>query len=190
MYEQLDIFSFLNIPQNEIQSQNRLSVGDYVGRLVLGEVEIGKIYEVEGNGTHIFYRTNLGCFNADARTDFEQMQREAEEIRKQYKTIEIDRFDQFFAIEYPPTHVDDVALCAMVGIYKDMLFWKEDITYQFLEKSKNLKKAYKDKVFKITHNWHGEEFKYKVLDKPIPIHRLYWSKEGFYADARYVEANG
>ncbi len=78
MYEQLDIFSFLK-PQETIEKPKyeRLSVGDRIGRLVLGEVEIGMIYEVEGNDEYFFYRTDKGCFNPSDRTDFEQMEREA-----------------------------------------------------------------------------------------------------------------
>ncbi len=193
MYEQLDIFSFLE-PQETIKKPKckHLSVGDKIGRLVLGEVEIGTIYEVEGNDEYFFYRTDKGCFTPSDRTDFEQMEREAEEIRKQHKTIEIDCFDKFFAVKYPPRKCDGHILYAMVGIYDGMLFWKEDSTYQFLEPVKNLEKAYKDKVFNITHNWWGkkEECEYEVLDEPIPVKRLYYSNaKGCYAEARYVQSN-
>lgn len=189
MYEQLDIFSLM---EQEEPTRQRLSVGDYIGKLILGEVIKGKIYKVEGNETHFFYRTDKGCFNADDRTDFEQMELEAEEIRKQYKTIEIDHFDKFFAVKYPPRDVDGKETYAMVGIYNDMLFWKEDVTYQFLEKPKNLEKAYKEKVHRITRRnpYDKEECEYEVLSESIPTNRLYWSRHGFYSDARYVEVNG
>lgn len=188
MCEQLDIFSFLE-PQERLEKpkQRHLNVGDRIGRLVLGEVEIGTIYKIEGNEKYFFYRTDKGCFDISDRTDFEQMKKEAEEIRKQYKTIEIDKFDKFFAVEYPPRDCDGHILNAMVGIYKGMLFWKEDVTYQFLEPVKNLEKEYEKKVFKITHEWFGEqkELAYEILDKPIPTKRLYYSN----STKRYSEAN-
>ena len=193
MYEQLDIFSYLEPQQqSEEPKYNRLNVGDKIGNLVLGEVIIGTIYKVEGNEKHFFYRTDKGCFNPNDRTDFEQMEKEAEEIRKQYKTIEIDKFDKFFAIEYPPRECDGHILNAMVGIYKGMLFWKEDYTYQFLEPVKNLEKAYNDKFLRITHDTFGEkkERNYKVLDNPLPVKRLYYSNSSkLYSEAQYVLFN-
>ena len=193
-YEQMDIFSYL-AQQGQVMETaekfKRLKVGDYVGRLVLGEIEKGKITEVEGNDRFFFYRTDIGCcFSAEDRCDFEQMEKEAAEIRKQYKTIEIDKFDKFFAVQYPPRGCDGRILYAMVGIYQGMLFWKEDYTYQFLEAVKNVEKAYKDKIFKITHALNGNEINYTILDKPIPTKRLYWSKKGFYSEAKYVQVNG
>lgn len=193
MYEQLDIFSYLEPQeQSEKPKHNRLNVGDKIGKLILGEVIIGTIYKVEGNGTHFFYRTDKGCFDPDDRTDFERMEKEAEEIRKQYKTIEIDKFDKFFAVEYPPRKCDGYIMRAMVGIYQGMLFWKEDYTYQFLEPVRNIEKAYKDKVFKITHDCIGEkkEREYKVLNNPIPTKRMYFSNalKG-YSEADYVKHN-
>lgn len=193
MYDQLDIFSYLE-PQEQLEEPkyNRLNVGDKIGNLVLGEVIIGTIYKVEGNEKHFFYRTDKGCFNPNDRTDFEQMEKEAEEIRKQYKTIEIDKFDKFFAIEYPPRECDGHILNAMAGIYKGMLFWKEDYTYQFLEPVKNLEKAYNDKILRITHDTFGEkkERNYKVLDNPLPVKRLYYSNSSkLYSEAQYALFN-
>lgn len=193
MYEQLDIFSYLDPQeQSEKPRHNRLSVGDKIGKLILGEVIIGTIYKVEGNDNHFFYRTDKGCFDQQDRTDFEQMEKEAKKIREQYKTIEINKFDKFFAVEYPPRECDGHTLYAMVGIYQGMLFWKEECTYQFLETVKNLEKAYKDKAFKITHEWFGEqqERDYKVLDKPLPVERLYCSNlRKIYSEAEYVQYN-
>lgn len=193
MYEQLDIFSILEVyKEPEEPKCKRLNVGDRIGRLVLGEVEIGTIYKIEGNEKHFFYRTDKGCFDQQDRTDFEQMEKEAEEIRKQYKTIKIDKFDKFFAVEYPPRECDGYIMRAMVGIYQCMLFWKEDYTYQFLEPVKNLEKAYNDKVFNITHDCIGEkkEREYKILDKPLPVKRLYYSNSRkIYSEAGYVQYN-
>lgn len=182
MYQQLSIFDFVNEKTEEKPKIKRLSVGDYIGRLVIGEVRKSRITKVEGNDEYFFYRTDLGCFYKTDRTDFEQMEKEAKEIRRQYKTIEIDCFDKFLAVKYQPRNCSSYA---MVGIYNDMLFWEKEFTYQFLEKPKNLEKEYKKKCFEIT-----EERKYEVLDKPIPTRRLYWSRHGFYADAEYVKNNG
>ena len=97
---QLDIFSYLEPhEQSEEPKHNRLNVGDKIGNLVLGEVIIGTIYKVEGNEKHFFYRTDKGCFDPQDRTDFEQREKEAEEIRKQYKTINIYKFEKVFAVE-------------------------------------------------------------------------------------------
>ena len=193
MYEQLDIFSYLEPQeQSEKTNNNRLNVGDKIGKMILGDVIIGTIYKVEGNEKHFFYRTDNGCFDSSDRTDFEQMEKEAEEIRKQHKTIEIDKFDKFFAVEYPPRECDGHILHAMVGIYQGMLFWKEDYTYQFLEPVKNLEKAYNDKILSITHDTFGEkkEREYKVLDKPIPIKRMYYSNAlKAYSEESFVQHN-
>lgn len=190
---QLDIFSLFE-PQGHLakQKHRRLDAGDRIGRVVLGEVEIGTIYKVEGNEKYFFYRTDKGCFNASDRTDFGQMEKEAEENRKRYKTIEIDKFDKFFAVRYPPKEHNGYALCAMAGIFQGMLFWKEDVTYQFLEPVKNLEKEYEKKIFEITHEWFGErkEREYESLDKPISTKRLYYSNSmKRYSEANYVLYN-
>lgn len=193
MYKQLDIFSYVPEKQNTSSIQKKLNIGDYVGKLVLGEVVKGKITNIEGSSDNFFYRTDNGCFTADARTDFEQMEKEAEEIRKQHKIIEIDKLDKFFAVEYPPRECDGYIMRAMVGIYNGMLFWKDDYTYQFLEpvaNEKELNKKYEKKVFDITHWSDKKERIHTVLDKPLSIKRLYWSKKGFYTEAPYVTHNG
>lgn len=194
MYEQLDIFAFIKYGNDLAgEKRERLKVGDKVGRVILGEVETGTIYKVEGNKKYFFYRTNAGCFDhKDARTDFEQMEKEAKENREKYKTIEIDKLDKFFAVEYQPRKSSDYIDCAIVGTYHGMLFWKDTITYQFLEPVKNLEKAYKEKVFDFTHDRISKkEMEYKVLDKiPIQIKRLYYSNTGkCYSEARYVQYN-
>lgn len=193
MYKQLDIFSFLEPKEVVVKPKyKRLGVGDKIGKLVLGEVIIGTIYKVEENDKYFFYRTDKGCFDPSDRTDFEQMEIEAEEIRKQYKTLEIDHFDRFFAIKYPPRECDGHVLTAMAGIYNDMLFWKEDVTYQFLKEVKNIEKAYGEKIFKITHEWWGEkaELDYEVLSEPLPTKRLYYSNTtNRYSEANYVLYN-
>ena len=186
--------SIFDLAETKVKTNipKRLNVGDKVGRIVLGDVVVGTIYKVEGNDTHFFYRTDKGCFDSGCRTDIEQMYIEAEEVKKKFDTIVIDKFDKFFAIQYPPRDCDGHIMYAMVGIYKGMLFWKEDFTYQFLERVKNVEKAYKEKMFQITHEWYGEkkEREYIVLENPIPIKTLYYSNSRkCYAEAGYVEYN-
>ncbi len=198
MYEQLDIFAYL---QGQAEEGNQkgsstathpLRVGDRIGRLVLGEVETGRITEVVQNGRDFFYRTDRGCFTDSDRTDFAQMEREAEEIRKRHRTIEIDGFDRFLAVEYLPEGQVRKPTHAMAGIFRGMLFWKEECTFQFLKPVRDIEKAYQKKVHDIIHrNWGSRgEREYTVLTEPIKTNRLYWSRHGFYADARYVEVNG
>lgn len=188
---QMSIFDFMqDSKQIKSDKPEKLSVGDLVGRVVLGEVIKARITEVEGNDEYWFYRTDTGgCFKAGCRTDIEQMEVEAEQERRKYKTIEIDSFDKFFAVQYPPRDCDGHIMYGMVGITQGMLFYKEDCTYQFLKPCKNLEKEYKDMVFKLTHRF-GDEIEYKELSEPIPTKRLYWSENGFYTDAEYVKWNG
>lgn len=191
MYEQLDVFSFIkDDKEQENGKAKRLKVGDKIGRLVLGEVVVATITEVCGNEEYFFYRTDRGtCFEKTDRTDFEQMEKEAEEIRKQHDIIEIDRFDKFFAVEYPHRECNGHIMCAMVGIYNGMLFWKHDVTYQFLEKVKNIEKEYDKIAYEITH-YFNKKREYKILDNPISIERLYYSKSrNLYASAGYVKQN-
>lgn len=187
MYEQLDIFAYL---QGQAEEGNQkgsstaahpLRVGDRIGRLVLGEVETGRITEVVQNGRDFFYRT-----------DFTQMEREAEEIRKRHKTIKIDGFDRFLAVEYRPEGQVRKPTNAMAGICQGMLFWKEECSFQFLEPVRDIEKAYRKKIYGMTHWCWGNkgEREYTVLAEPIKTNRLYWSRHGFYAGARYVEVNG
>lgn len=192
MYEQINIFDYLNNTGNIYSPKyERLNVGDKVGRIILGEVEIGTIEEVDGNKKNFFYRTDHGCFEAGSRTDIEEMQREAEIERNKYKTIEVNVFDKFFAVEYPPSQCYGHITTAMVAVFQGMLFWKEDCTYQFLEYCKNIEKEYKKKVHIITHEYNSNEKReYTVLNEPIKTKRLYYSKTGnLYSEAKYVQYN-
>ena len=68
-------------------------------------------------------------------------------------------------------------------------FWKDAITYQFLEPYDNPKKL------EAAYQKHRKEL---LEDSGIitteapehPMSRLYWSRHGFYASARYVQFNG
>ncbi|MCM1246793.1 MAG: hypothetical protein NC293_14235 [Roseburia sp.] len=72
MYEQLDIFSIIPKQEypKEVSLNKRLNIGDYIGRIVLGEIEKGRITQIVGNDIYFFYRTDKGCFSASDRTDF------------------------------------------------------------------------------------------------------------------------
>ncbi len=111
---------------------------------------------------------------------------------KEKQSIGIDHFDRFFAVKYPPRECDGRVLDAMVGIYNGMLFWQKEMTYQFLEPVQDLEKAYEQKVFEITHYDFGDkpERPYEVLDVPLPVKRLYYSKSGnCYSEAEYTKCN-
>lgn len=59
MNEQLSIFDFLK----QQKPQKILSVGDKIGRVVLGECRIATITKVEGLPDYPFYRTTNGCYS-------------------------------------------------------------------------------------------------------------------------------
>ncbi len=115
---------------------------------------------------------------------------EAEENRKKYKTIIPKNLSERITVEYEPRDCDGKILWAQIGIIDNMLFWKENVTYQFLEpyeNEKKLKKEYEKHRKNITEQTCQ---KYRILEEEKPMRRLYWSKHGFYADAEYVEHNG
>lgn len=93
-------------------------------------------------------------------------------------------------VEYEPRQCDGKILWAQIGIFENMLFWKEDITYQFLvpfESEKKMLKEYEKKkkiILDCTYR------KVSAIEEEKPMRRLYWSKHGFYADAEYVKNEG
>lgn len=191
MYRQLDIFDLLSSKKSEQNFGRILSVGDKIGRVVLGECRIATITEVEGNERYRFYRTDQCCYSIEeGYRDIPDLIAEAEENRKKYKTIIPQNLSERITVEYELRDCDGKILWAQIGIIGNMLFWKEDVTYQFLEPyedEKKLKKEYK-KHKKIIMEQTCQ--KYRILEEEKPMRRLYWSKHGFYADAEYVEHNG
>lgn len=131
-YEQLDIFSFLQ-PKEEIQIKQTLSVGDKIGRIVLGEVRIATITEVEGLPYYPFYRTDSGvCYSyEEGLQSIDELIQTADRERKKYKTIVPWNLSERITVEYEPRKGDGKILWAQIGIFENMLFWKEDMTYQF-----------------------------------------------------------
>lgn len=187
MMGQMTIDDFLH----EEKPKSRIyPAGTKIGRVVGGEVETATILKVDGSEKYPFYRTDNACYSvSEARTDFEQMEKEAKENRKQYECIEInvDELENLFICEYPPRKSDGHILYGMVAIYNGMLYWKEDVTYQFLDVVKDIKKAYgKKKKELITDIW-GKEREYKELEAiPFEIKRMYRKREDRYAEIRYM----
>lgn len=193
MNGQLSIFDFLQKEEKRDREFGRiLSVGDKVGRVVLGECRIATITKVEGLPDYPFYRTDSGgCYSVDdGYTDIEKLMRKAEQDREKYKTIVPKNLSDRITVEYEPRKCDGAVLWAQIGIFENMLFWKENITYQFLEPYDNnakMMKAYKKHEREILGGAHG---KFRIVENEHDMQRLYWSRHGFYANAEYVKVNG
>ena len=89
-----------------------------------------------------------------------------------------------------PRECDDVVLWAQIGIFENMLFWKEDMTYQFcvpFDSEKKLMKEYEKHKKEILDDTYCAV---NILNEEKPMRRLYWSNHGLYADAEYVSTNG
>ena len=187
---QMDLFDFLPTVNEKPKSKNKLlSIGDEIGRVVLGELRVAKVTKIEGLPLYPFYRTDSGsCYNyEEGLRNIEDLRAEAEEARKQYKTIIPCNLEQRLTVEYLPRAADGRITWAQIGIIGNMLFWKESATYQFLEpydNEKKLLKAYEEHKKKIT------ELEHTVIATEHKMRRLYWSRHGFYADAEYVKFNG
>lgn len=194
MNEQLSIFDYMQSIQPKEPKNHLLSVGDKIGRVVLGECRIATITEVEGLPDYPFYRTDKhGCYSyKEGLEDVSKLIKTAEENRKNYKTIVPCDLSERLTVEYAPRECDGVILWAQIGIIDNMLFWKEDATYQFLEpyeSEKKLMKEYNKHKKNILEDF-GGRMKYRIVEQERPMRQLYWSKHGFYADAEYVETNG
>lgn len=128
-------------------------------------------------------------FWKEGMTPVEELIRIAEQERTKYKTIIPKGLSERITVEYKSRHTGAI-LWAQIGILENMLFWKEEVTYQFLEpydSEKKLRRAYEDHKKKIINDPYNE---YKVIEKEHEMERLYWSRHGFYADAEYVKTNG
>ena len=191
--EQLNLFDYLQSMQPEKPKTHILSVGDQIGRVVLGECRIASVTKVEGLPDSPFYRTDChGCYTyQEGLSNIDDLIKTAETNRKNYKTIIPCNLSERITVEYEPRKCDGRTLWAQVGIIDNMLFWKLGGTYQFLEpydSEKRLMKAYKKRKAEILDEANG--LKYVILDHEKPMERLYWSKRGFYATAEYVKNNG
>lgn len=185
-------FSELLPVRTESPNLNGLrAVGDLIGRRVLGEVRTAHITEIEGLPHFPFYRTDSGgCYDVkEGYTSIEELERQAVAERVKYKTIVPENLTDRITWQYTRGS-DNRVLWAQIGIMDGMLFWKDDITYQFLEPydtPQKLKRAYNAKKKEIEYGMnicHAD-----ILRDEHPMRRLYWSCRGFYADAEYVETN-
>lgn len=191
-YQQLDIFSYLKTKE-EIQAKQILSVGDKIGRNVLGETRAATITKVEGLPHYPFYRTDSGgCYSyGEGLQSVEELIRQAGEERKKYKTIVPCSLQERITVEYEPRKCDGAVLWAQIGIFENMLFWKEDMTYQFcvpFDSREKLAEEYgKHRKNILDDTYCGVH----ILEEEKPMRRLYWSnRHGMYADAEYVKTNG
>lgn len=190
MNGQLSIFDFMHEEKPKRKFGRILSVGDKIGRVVLGECRIATITKVEGLPDYPFYHTDRACYSVEeGYRDIEELTAIAEAERSKYKTIIPQNLTDRITVEYEPRECDGQVLWAQIGIIDNMLFWKEDVTYQFLEpygNEKKLRKEYEKHKNNILHDTYS---KYRIVDDEKPMHRLYWSNHGFYADAEYVKTN-
>lgn len=190
-YEQLDIFSYMQAEEKK-PKQRILSTGDKIGRNVLGETRVATITKVEGSPDYTFYRTDRGvCYTyKEGLQDIEELLQTAQEERKKYQTIIPRNLTERITVEYEPRKYDGAPLWAQIGIFENMLFWKEDITYQFcvpFRSQKQLMKEYEKHKKEIL----GDTYRVgHILEEEKPMRRLYWSERGYYADAEYVQFNG
>lgn len=191
MNGQLSIFDFMQEEKPKRNLERILSVGDKVGRVVLGECRVATIIKVEGLPDYPFYRTDRACYSVEeGYRDIEELMTIAETERSKYKTIVPQNLAERITVEYDPRECDGKVLWAQVGIFENMLFWKEDVTYQFLEPyndEKKLRKEYEKRKNNILQDIYS---KYRIVEDEKPMRRLYWSNHGFYADAEYVQVNG
>ena len=193
MNGQLSIFDYMQSIQPKETKNHILSVGDKIGRIVLGECRVATVEKVEGLPNYPFYRTDRCCYAyEEGLSDIKELCWIAEENRKKFKTIIPQNLSERLTVEYAPRECDGHVSWAQIGILGNMLFWKEDATYQFLEpydSEKKLMKEYEKHKKNMIENF-GNKKNYHIVEQEHPMHRLYWSKYGFYADAEYVQENG
>lgn len=171
---------------------NIRSVGDRVGRVVLGELRTATVTKVEGLPFYPFYRTDSGgCYSyKEGLADLEELRKQAEKNRRQYETIEPKNLERRITVKYPPLCPGGGTLWAQVEIFQGMLFWKESMTYQFLQQCKNekeLNREYEKHKKQILEEFGGSAV---IVKGEHPMRRLYRSKAANgYADAEYVKFN-
>lgn len=191
MNGQLNIFDFMKEESPKRDLSKILKAGDKIGRVVLGECRIATVEKVEGLPDYPFYRTDHACYSYDeGLKSIEELTKIAEAERSKYKTIIPQNLSDRITVEYEPRECDGAVLWAQIGIFQNMLFWKEDMTYQFLEPYEDKKKLMK-KYEKHRKNIMEDKYnRFRIIDEEKPMRRLYWSNHGFYADAEYVKCNG
>lgn len=188
MFEQLTLEGFLTQKKEETPKLFVKQVGEKVGRIVLGECRVATITKVEGLPNFPFYHTDSGCYSyKEGLSNPEELEKEAERRRENFETIQPKKLHNRITVEYPPIRLGGGTLWAQIGIFQGMLFWKEGMTYQFLECCKNEKelgKKYEEHKKQILGEFGGTAV---IVPNEHPMRRLYRSKcANGYADAEYV----
>lgn len=189
---QMSLFDLIKMQEQKEMNKHILSVGDKVGRVVLGECRIATVTKVEGLPNYPFYRTDSGgCYSVEeGLKSIEELAAVAEAERMKYKTIIPENLQERITVEYEPRQCDGVVLWGQIGILDNMLFWKEECTYQFcvpFQDKKKLMKEYEKHRKEILDDTYCAVH---ILNEEKPMRRLYWSRHGYYADAEYVAFNG
>ena len=190
MWEQLSLFE--PAQEQPMKFPDLRVVGDIVGRLVLAECEEAMVTKVEGLPNCPFYRTSSGsCYSyEEGAASVDELRRRAAELLPQYQTVIPSGLERRLTVLYRPHNETEPPMWGQIGIYQgNMLFWKDAITYQFLEPYDNPKKL------EAAYQKHWKELLENsgIITTEAPEHsmsRLYWSRHGFYASARYVQSNG
>ena len=143
MYEQLSLFDAIYAPEPEMKRPKKiLSVGDKIGKVVLGECRIATITKVEGLPNYPFYRTDRGiCYSvSDGEKSIDELLSIAEQNRKKYKTIIPQNLSERFTVEYEPRECDGAVLWAQedVEYYLRMKYREGNSTVSLNNKRRKL----------------------------------------------------
>lgn len=193
--EQLSMFGCSMQTSSEEEPLQIRSIGEKIGRVVLGECRIATITSVEGKGKFLFYRTDeYGCYNyEDGLKDVEDLMEEAALAHLDYKTFYPKNLTDRLTVEFT-RECDNRTLWAQIGILDNMLYWKECCTYEFLEPyddPKKLRKAYEKHKEKLMRYHEFSSYQnVRICETEHPMECLYWSRHGCYATAEYVKHQG
>ena len=177
------------LPDTEIDFDS-LKAGDQIATVCLGEYYIATINTPE-NGYYRMGQTRYCWYPKDIMTVKDAI-RKAEEEREKYYTIVPENLTELYHMEYV-REIDGYHMWGQIGYYEDMLFWKHECTYQFLEKrgkltDRNWKKLYAGHMDDLAGRAgfsHG-----KQVYEEHPMDRLYLCADGTtYASADYAMRN-
>lgn len=147
------------------------------------------VTKVEGLPNFPFYRTSRGsCYSyEEGAVSVDELRSRAAELLPQYSDGDPQQTGAPAHCAVSPHDETKPPMWGQIGIYQgNMLFWKDAITYQFLEpydSPKKLEAAYQKHRKELL-----EDSGIITTEAPEhPMSRLYWSRHGFYASARYVQ---